>query len=240
MIPVNASSFGRAGGRLRRYPGGNENASIFATVRGSMPKGRSFPAGLFLRSEPHNETERTAPRPSSPGPCRRRQRHTCCRIFTPPPPEIPAASLRHFAPPLTHGSELVGWYIEQQRERARLVWRDHDPSTVPPGLPELLRQGSAPRCPGRIRVPTPREVRTARAVLRRHAGRVHPLHRTVRSARGSRRSYYSAPSVRQRTRRCSTPCVCSANRSSRISAPRKSVTGRIEQSAIGHFRAEGG
>ena len=25
----------------------------------------------------------------------------------------------------------VGWYIEQQRERARLVWRDYDPSTVP-------------------------------------------------------------------------------------------------------------
>ena len=30
------------------------------------------------------------------------------------------------------GTELVGWYIEQQRERARLVWRDYDPATVPP------------------------------------------------------------------------------------------------------------
>jgi alkanesulfonate monooxygenase SsuD/methylene tetrahydromethanopterin reductase-like flavin-dependent oxidoreductase (luciferase family) len=30
------------------------------------------------------------------------------------------------------GTELVGWYMEQQRERARLVWRDFDPSTVPP------------------------------------------------------------------------------------------------------------
>ena len=29
------------------------------------------------------------------------------------------------------GTELVEWYIEQQRERARLVWRDYDPSTVP-------------------------------------------------------------------------------------------------------------
>jgi alkanesulfonate monooxygenase SsuD/methylene tetrahydromethanopterin reductase-like flavin-dependent oxidoreductase (luciferase family) len=29
-------------------------------------------------------------------------------------------------------TELVDWYIEQQRERARLVWRDYDPSTVPP------------------------------------------------------------------------------------------------------------
>jgi hypothetical protein len=35
MIPTNGSSFGRAGGRLRRYPGGTEKASIFATVRGS-------------------------------------------------------------------------------------------------------------------------------------------------------------------------------------------------------------
>ena len=37
MILVNGSSFGRAGGRLRRYPSGTENASICATVRGSMP-----------------------------------------------------------------------------------------------------------------------------------------------------------------------------------------------------------
>ena len=29
------------------------------------------------------------------------------------------------------GTELVAWYIEQQRERARLVWRDYDPTTVP-------------------------------------------------------------------------------------------------------------
>jgi hypothetical protein len=41
MIPVNGSSFGRAGGRLRRYPGGTENASILATVRGSIPKRRA-------------------------------------------------------------------------------------------------------------------------------------------------------------------------------------------------------
>jgi len=41
MIPTNGSSLGRAGGRLRRYPGGTENASIFATVRGSIPKRRA-------------------------------------------------------------------------------------------------------------------------------------------------------------------------------------------------------
>jgi hypothetical protein len=41
MIPVNGSSFGRADGRLRRYPGGTENASILATVRGSIPNCRA-------------------------------------------------------------------------------------------------------------------------------------------------------------------------------------------------------
>jgi hypothetical protein len=39
--PNKRTSFGRAGGRLRRYPGGTENASIFATVRGSIPKRRA-------------------------------------------------------------------------------------------------------------------------------------------------------------------------------------------------------
>ena len=32
----------------------------------------------------------------------------------------------------TRGVELVNWYLEQQRERARLVWRGVDPATVPP------------------------------------------------------------------------------------------------------------
>jgi hypothetical protein len=32
MIPTNRSSFGRAGGPLRRYPGGTKNTSIFATA----------------------------------------------------------------------------------------------------------------------------------------------------------------------------------------------------------------
>jgi alkanesulfonate monooxygenase SsuD/methylene tetrahydromethanopterin reductase-like flavin-dependent oxidoreductase (luciferase family) len=30
------------------------------------------------------------------------------------------------------GTELIAWYLEQQRERARLVWRDYDPANVPP------------------------------------------------------------------------------------------------------------
>ena len=30
------------------------------------------------------------------------------------------------------GTELIGWYMDQQRERARLVWQGVDPATVPP------------------------------------------------------------------------------------------------------------
>jgi len=57
------------------------------------------------------------------------------------------------------GTELVAWYIEQQRERARLVWRDYDPATVPPDYQGYYardqRLANGPH-PGE---PTPREVR---------------------------------------------------------------------------------
>jgi alkanesulfonate monooxygenase SsuD/methylene tetrahydromethanopterin reductase-like flavin-dependent oxidoreductase (luciferase family) len=57
------------------------------------------------------------------------------------------------------GTELVGWYIEQQRERARLVWRDYDPATVPPDYQSYYardqRLAAGPH-PGE---PTPRAVR---------------------------------------------------------------------------------
>ena len=57
------------------------------------------------------------------------------------------------------GTELVDWYLEQQRERARLVWRDYDPATVPPDYQSYYardqRLASGPH-PGE---PTPREVR---------------------------------------------------------------------------------
>ncbi len=74
------------------------------------------------------------------------------------------------------GTELVAWYIEQQRERARLVWRDYDP------LSGLLRARSAPRqraASGRAH--TPGGARARHEVLRRHAGRLHPVSRAVRS-----------------------------------------------------------
>jgi alkanesulfonate monooxygenase SsuD/methylene tetrahydromethanopterin reductase-like flavin-dependent oxidoreductase (luciferase family) len=57
------------------------------------------------------------------------------------------------------GTELVAWYLDQQRERARLVWRDYDPSTVPPDYQGYYardqRLASGPH-PGE---PTPAEVR---------------------------------------------------------------------------------
>ena len=57
------------------------------------------------------------------------------------------------------GTELVGWYIEQQRERARLVWRDYDPATVPSDYQGYYARdqhlASGPH-PGE---PTPKEVR---------------------------------------------------------------------------------
>jgi alkanesulfonate monooxygenase SsuD/methylene tetrahydromethanopterin reductase-like flavin-dependent oxidoreductase (luciferase family) len=57
------------------------------------------------------------------------------------------------------GTELVAWYLDQQRERARLVWRDYDPETVPPDYQGYYardqRLASGPH-PGE---PTPEEVR---------------------------------------------------------------------------------
>jgi alkanesulfonate monooxygenase SsuD/methylene tetrahydromethanopterin reductase-like flavin-dependent oxidoreductase (luciferase family) len=56
------------------------------------------------------------------------------------------------------GTELVSWYLEQQRERARLVWRDFDPADVPPDYQGYYerdqRLASGPH-PGE---PTPQEV----------------------------------------------------------------------------------
>jgi alkanesulfonate monooxygenase SsuD/methylene tetrahydromethanopterin reductase-like flavin-dependent oxidoreductase (luciferase family) len=59
----------------------------------------------------------------------------------------------------SRGTELVAWYIEQQRERARLVWHDYDASHLPPDYQgyyardQLLAGGPYPG------EPTPDEVR---------------------------------------------------------------------------------
>src|ERR1700724_3787226 len=98
MIPTNGSSLGRAGGLLRRYPGGTENASIFATVRGSSPNRRAASRRLIpstytaRRTCPYSST-RFIPPPTFAAP---RQMGYCCRIFTPVQPVYPAASLRDF------------------------------------------------------------------------------------------------------------------------------------------------
>src|SRR5271156_5756833 len=98
MILTNGSSFGRAGGRLRRYPGGTENASIFATVRGSMPNRRAASRRLI----PSTYTaRRTCPYSSTP--------------FIPPPsaylgrrPSVAGLSLRlgRTTRPLNEGLSL--------------------------------------------------------------------------------------------------------------------------------------
>src|SRR5580700_6674973 len=77
MIPTKASSFGRAAGPLRRYPGGTENASIFATVRGSIPNRRA----ASRRLNPSTYTaRRTCPYSSTP--------------FIPPPPTLAVEGYR--------------------------------------------------------------------------------------------------------------------------------------------------
>ena len=49
MIPVNGSSSGRAGGRLRRYPGGTENARHLGYRPRVNPKlPRCFPSAQTL------------------------------------------------------------------------------------------------------------------------------------------------------------------------------------------------
>jgi alkanesulfonate monooxygenase SsuD/methylene tetrahydromethanopterin reductase-like flavin-dependent oxidoreductase (luciferase family) len=83
------------------------------------------------------------------------------RSATPPRAALMTAGYCHEDPRIAteRGSELVGWYIEQQRERARLVWRDYDPATVPPDYQGYYardqRLAAGPH-PGEA---TPREVR---------------------------------------------------------------------------------
>jgi len=50
-------------------------------VRGSIPKRRADSRRLLLQSEPQNESERRAPRPSSPGPCRFRTTAIAARFL---------------------------------------------------------------------------------------------------------------------------------------------------------------
>jgi len=95
MIGMNGSSFGRAGGFDRRYPGGTECSGIFRTVFRSMLKTRA--ASLLLipstwharRTRLYRSTEYIAP-PSAR--CLRRK----VRILTPRRSDQPTASAVQF------------------------------------------------------------------------------------------------------------------------------------------------
>ena len=117
MIPNNGSSFGIAGGPLRRYPGGTENTSIFATVRGSIPKRRAASRRLIPSTYTAHEpariiSTRFIPRPPLPLPGKWA---ICCRIFTPVQPVYPAASRRDF---------LSGAYTASWNMLRYLIWED--------------------------------------------------------------------------------------------------------------------
>jgi len=58
----------------------------------------------------------------------------------------------------TRGVELAAWYLEQQRERARLVWRDYDPSTVPPDYRGYYERDQRLASGPHAGEPTPQEV----------------------------------------------------------------------------------
>src|SRR5437762_139967 len=78
----------------------------------------------------------------------------------------------------SRGTELVGWYIEQQRERARLVWRDYDPAMCRPITKAIMRATSdsppahilanphPPKCANRAQSSASAPLRNASALSR--------------------------------------------------------------------------
>src|SRR5216684_925956 len=117
MIPTNGSSFGRAGGRPRRYPGGTENASIFATVRGSIPNRRAASRRLIPSTYTARRTCPYSSTPFIPQPSAHLGRRLlCCRSFAPALPDYPAASLRDF---LSGALTVIRWH----RRGFRAYWR---------------------------------------------------------------------------------------------------------------------
>jgi len=117
----------------------------------------------------------------------------------------------------SRGTELVAWYIEQQRERARLVWRDYDPA--------LCRRTTRATTPATSTLPPARiPASRRRKPCRRTARHSVSARQTNASASWnctrrweSRRSSCCVPSGRPSMRKCSTRCACLASTSSRIS-----------------------
>src|SRR3954452_16303250 len=101
MSPVNASSFGRKGAFVRRWPGGTEKVSILRTVLRWMPKRRAASRWLSpstwqaWRTRPSSSTENI---PAFPGSFRTRSKKALSRYsLVPPRPDYPAAvSVEHF------------------------------------------------------------------------------------------------------------------------------------------------
>lgn len=95
---TSGSSLGRSTGLLRRYPGGTEKRSIFATVFGSMPNSRAARRWLIpstwqaRRTRAYRST--TFIPHASRQPCRRKV--TRRSVFAPPRLAYPAASVRDF------------------------------------------------------------------------------------------------------------------------------------------------
>jgi len=110
------------------------------------------------------------------------------------------------------GTELVGWYIEQQRERARLVWRDYDPSTVPRIIRAITRATSASPV-GRIRG-SPRPRRCANKAQNSASARRRTASGFSKCTKPwvSRKCFCCVPSDRRSIRRFSIPFASLASR----------------------------
>ena len=119
------------------------------------------------------------------------------------------------------GTELVGWYIEQQRERARLVWRDYDPSTVPADYRGYYeRDQRLARGPHQANQHPRKYARKAKHSALAHRRNASAFSKFTRRL-ASRKCSCCARSARRGMRRCATPFASSASRSFRILAPSK-------------------
>src|SRR4051812_46559075 len=124
MIAVKAPSLGRAGGLVRRQPGGTACRSIFATVFGSMPKRRAASRWLSpstwqaWRTRAYSSTAFILTLPAV-----RTGRKIRRRLFTPPPrPDTPAASVRDFLSAAYRFSRRVlAWRLSIPMEAAFCV-----------------------------------------------------------------------------------------------------------------------
>ena len=148
MTPMNGSSFGRAGCRLRRYPSGTENVSISATVRGSIPNRRAA-EGPVPQRKPLSAPARTVPRLSS-----LRLRPFSAEGYWLPDFYSGAVRLSGrftagFSPrrlhPTSHRANVCHARQLRRRPPVRLI--------IPPPSAPTIQEGDPPRTTDSIRVP---------------------------------------------------------------------------------------